>query len=700
MQGDSTDRQQPKEHTSRLYSALAVFNLASVLAGVLLCHNLVASYRRSVDVNREWADRAGAVAELSRTATEANAPGNDVFETRDVPTERARLTESTARYEQSHVRAIAQLRDLPASERTALVERLEQARGALRAMVGEAEAIFRAFEAGDPDTAGRHMASMDRHLAANSSALGELSKTESRLQQQAFAVQSAQAATLGRWAWGLIAVVAVLVGLAVAYGRLLSRKFADAHAQIERRNADMQRVLDHAVQGFATIDLHGQLSDERSARFASLLGATASQRSLEHVLRESAADVADWFRIGLEALRDGMLPVELCIDQLPKRLERDGKQISLEYRPIPSEAPRELLVVASDITAEVERKRVEQENHEIAEIFARAMHDRDGVIDFLAEAGNLVAALRVEGMRLEDEKRLLHTLKGNAALFSLTTLSRLCHELEDAQAERGGPLVAAERQRLGAAWDHMVARLRKLLGEERSNLIEVDERELAAIIEAILNGTAGRDVATRLAAFRLELASRRLERIAEQARAFARRVGKPNLHVRLEPNGVRLSRERWGKLWVSLVHVVRNAIDHGIERSDQRLQAGKAPEGSLSIRTFARDGFLSIAIGDDGRGIDWDRVRELAVERGMASATREDLVRALFTQGFSTRSEVSEISGRGVGLAAVLEALDEVGGSVQVESTLGAGTTFVFTLPYADTEVALRASLRPAGVAA
>src|SRR5262245_24189328 len=152
-------------------------------------------------------------------------------------------------------------------------------------MVGEAEAIFRAFEAGDPDTAGRHMASMDRHLAANSNALGELSKTESALQQQAFALQSSQAATLGRWAWSLIAVVAVLVGLAVAYGRLLSRKFADAHAQIERRNADMQRVLDHAVQGFATIDLHGQLSDERSARFASLLGATPSQRSLEQVLR-------------------------------------------------------------------------------------------------------------------------------------------------------------------------------------------------------------------------------------------------------------------------------------------------------------------------------------------------------------------------------------------------------------------------------
>jgi HPt (histidine-containing phosphotransfer) domain-containing protein len=705
MQGSSSGTGEPqsgagKEHIGRLYTLLAAFNLASVLAGVLLCHNLVASYQRSVEVNREWAGRADQVSALSRTATDANAPGNDVFESHDVPAERARLKRFTAEYEQLHGKARDGLGPLPAAQRTELTKRLEAAKRAFHAMLGEAEAIFSAFERNDPATAGRHMASMDRQLAATSSALGELSSAESQLQQAAFAKQSANAASLGNWATLLVAAVAVLVGLAVAYGRLLSRKFAAAQAAIEQRNADMQRLLDHAAQGFATIDLEGRLSPERSAMFGQLLGAKLAQPTIDEVLRVNSPEVADWMRVGLEALRDGMLPAELCLDQLPKRMQVDERHILLEYRPIPSDQPRALLMVATDITPEVERGRVEEENRETAEIFGRAMHDRDGVIEFLAEASVLVRKLRTSELTLDDEKRLLHTLKGNAALFALLSLARLCHELEDIQQESGQPLRTSDRDRLGEAWDRLVARLRRLLGDERSNFIEVDERELGNIIESVLSGQAGPQIAARLASFRLELASRRLARIGEQAQAFARRVGKPDLEIKLESNGVRLSRERWGALWSALAHVVRNAIDHGIESSDERVSRGKAASGSLTVRTVASDGRLQIAIADDGRGIDWERVRERAREAGLPHASHEDLVAALFAQGFSTREFVNEHSGRGVGLAAVAQELHRVGGSVEIDTKLGQGTVFRFSLPYEDTEVALRASLRPSGVAA
>jgi HPt (histidine-containing phosphotransfer) domain-containing protein len=690
---------QGKDHTSRLYSTLAVFNLASVLAGVLLCHSLVASYRSSVQVNREWAERSAEVSKLSSTATEANAPGNDVFETRAVAVERSRLLHFSASYERLHLAALRGLEDLRPEQQAELSGHLQAAHTSFGAMLKEAEAIFAAFEHDDAAEAGRHMASMDRQLAATSSALGKLSAAESGMQQHALATQSAQAATLGRWAWALVAVVAVLVGLAVAYGRFLGRRFGEANAAIERRNADMKRLLDHASQGFATMDLAGQLSPERSAMFGSLLGASAEQATIDEVLRPQSPSVADWMRVGLEALRDGLLPAELCIDQLPKRLLLEGRHISLDYRPIPSENPQGLLVVASDITPAVEREAMEEENRETSEIFARAMHDREGVIEFLAEAGTIVQTLRDGKPTLDEEKRLLHTLKGNAALFALFSLSRLCHELEDVQLEYDGPLLAVDRQRLSYAWDRILSRLRRLLGDERSNFIEIDERELGDIIESILVGNSGPRVAERLAAFRLELASRRLARLGEQARAFARRLGKPGLEIKLESNGVRLSRERWSTLWSTLVHVLRNAIDHGIEAPEERATAGKAGAGMLSVRTVAKDGQLHITISDDGRGIAWDLVAQRAAALGLPYATRQDLVAALFAQGVSTRDAVSETSGRGVGLAAVAEALQEVGGTVEIDSTLGSGTTFRFLLPYTDTEVALRASLRP-GIAA
>jgi two-component system chemotaxis sensor kinase CheA len=123
---------------------------------------------------------------------------------------------------------------------------------------------------------------------------------------------------------------------------------------------------------------------------------------------------------------------------------------------------------------------------------------------------------------------------------------------------------------------------------------------------------------------------------------------------------------------------VRNALDHGIEPADQRRAAGKPEAGRIALRAHVVDGLVTIEIADDGRGIDWDGVRVKARAADLPADTHEDLVRALFTDGVSTASTVSETSGRGVGLAAVLAAVIEAHGRVEVHSEATRGTRFVF----------------------
>jgi two-component system, chemotaxis family, sensor kinase CheA len=141
------------------------------------------------------------------------------------------------------------------------------------------------------------------------------------------------------------------------------------------------------------------------------------------------------------------------------------------------------------------------------------------------------------------------------------------------------------------------------------------------------------------------------------------------------------------KLKGPLVHLMRNALDHGIEPPSVRMQRGKHRAGALVIRVEQQGNMVFVEMADDGSGIDCARIREVAVQRGLFSSeelarmTPAQVMRIIFEPGFSTRSQVSGTSGRGVGMDVVLSEVQGVGGTVDVQSTLGQGTRFVLVLP-------------------
>jgi two-component system chemotaxis sensor kinase CheA len=134
-----------------------------------------------------------------------------------------------------------------------------------------------------------------------------------------------------------------------------------------------------------------------------------------------------------------------------------------------------------------------------------------------------------------------------------------------------------------------------------------------------------------------------------------------------------------------LTHLIRNAVDHGIEMPDQRIAAGKPPEGRIRLSAEQRGSQVFIELADDGAGIDRGRVRAKAVERGLIeidqNLTDEEIDDLIFLPGFSTKDAVTDISGRGVGMDAVRQTIVEMGGRVLVRSEPGRGSRFLLTLP-------------------
>jgi two-component system chemotaxis sensor kinase CheA len=136
-----------------------------------------------------------------------------------------------------------------------------------------------------------------------------------------------------------------------------------------------------------------------------------------------------------------------------------------------------------------------------------------------------------------------------------------------------------------------------------------------------------------------------------------------------------------------LVHLLRNCIDHGIETPDARTARGKHPEGRIVLRAYHQNGLVHIDIADDGAGIAIERVKSKAVERGLVTAERAasmsdaEIAGMIFLPGFSTADQVTNVSGRGVGMDVVKTNVEQVGGTVDVESKAGLGTTFTLKIP-------------------
>lgn len=193
-----------------------------------------------------------------------------------------------------------------------------------------------------------------------------------------------------------------------------------------------------------------------------------------------------------------------------------------------------------------------------------------------------------------------------------------------------------------------------------------------------------REIQESVMAIRAQPVKAVFQRMPRLVREVAEMTGK---QVRLVTEGENTEVDKTviDRLAEPITHMIRNAIDHGLEEPDARRRAGKDSEGVIRLAALHRSGRIVIEVSDDGRGINRERVRAIAVERGLipaeATLTNEEIDNLIFLPGFSTASTVSDISGRGVGMDVVKRSIQQLGGRISIASTPGKGSTFTMSLP-------------------
>lgn len=209
----------------------------------------------------------------------------------------------------------------------------------------------------------------------------------------------------------------------------------------------------------------------------------------------------------------------------------------------------------------------------------------------------------------------------------------------------------------------------------------VDFELFSRNLEHLADQLYGEVVAIRMRPF-----SDGLPGFPRMVRDLAKAMGK-KVNFKILGELTKVDRDILEKLEAPLTHLLRNAVDHGLETPEERLAAGKPAEGALVLEARHSSGTLNIRVAEDGRGIDIENIRQKVLEKGHVSKemavnlTEAELLDFLFLPGFSTAAKVTEVSGRGVGLDVVMSMVQEVGGSVRVDTKPGNGTSFHLQLP-------------------
>ncbi|RZF80901.1 chemotaxis protein CheA [Pseudoalteromonas sp. CO325X] len=218
------------------------------------------------------------------------------------------------------------------------------------------------------------------------------------------------------------------------------------------------------------------------------------------------------------------------------------------------------------------------------------------------------------------------------------------------------------------------------LGEQ-----EVTENTLAALQEGLAQLAHNtRDLQENVMRIRMLPISFVFSRFPRLVRDISQKLGK-QVELKILGEGTELDKTVMEKISDPMVHLVRNSLDHGLETPEQRKQSGKPEIGTVTLNAFHQGGNIVIEIMDDGRGLNTEKIREKAIANGLIDGNEElsddDVNELIFEPGFSTADEVSDISGRGVGMDVVRQNISSLSGSIEVVSTPGTGSTFTIRLP-------------------
>ncbi|NLB64374.1 MAG: HAMP domain-containing protein [Fibrobacter sp.] len=512
---------------------------------------------------------------------------------------------------------------------------------------------------------------------------------------------------------------------------------------VDAKMRQVRDILDNIDQGLFTVNLDGTINDEYSKATNKILGvedvAKIDVAKALHFSDSQKSEWSDWLE--LVKIRLGKLRWEK-IERLAPILEfsyfegLEEKTVEVGYRPVlnNNQELERVMVLVDDVTETRKIEKViaeEKRRHEneVKTILGLVNNPPEVIADYFVDTDSRLSLIEDNVKLLEEESvrareqfpdgkqldinqntvgeifRDLHTIKGNSATYGFEEISYVADQAETILEALRPPIETRTAssieelknniEDLKKSREEVENISKRLRGGEDEVVVQIAESKvdyLQSLVKKISSdpNMSKSSLLAPLFEACYQIKYVPLVKLAEKYSTVIERIALKSdklIDFKVNPEALELAPSFFNPINESLVHLIRNAADHGIEGGEAREALGKDVTGQILLSVSEHDSIYRIELSDDGNGIDAEALAKKAVEKQLVSQEQVDAMneeqksQLVFLNGLSSRDDVTETSGRGVGMAAVQANIESLAGSIQMQSRLGEGTSFVMEIP-------------------
>ena len=475
------------------------------------------------------------------------------------------------------------------------------------------------------------------------------------------------------------------------------RKAIQDHAdnlekEVDKKTKSIKGLVENLGQGFMVMDKLGIIQEGATQITKEFFNIDPVGKTLPTVLKLDS-EKKEIFNKWMLNIYRGLLNFRDLKSLGPQSYELNDRYIDLDYKPIYEEGSKKIIdkiiCVATDKTQEISLERQVEIDKQDAKFIKTCLQNPVEFIDLLDDTFELFK--RYPNIKSKDGGeifRQFHTLKARFGQFGIKELSYYINEIEIGISKKDFFNLDSKVYKFDSELQEFIKKNRLII--EAANKFSTDQGKAVEVSDILDNKEKFSNLEDLFKHLRenyiLSDIKMKFERYGSLVSELAENQSKA-IDVEFTGDEIKVDANKYADFINSAIHLFRNMVDHGIETEDERIEKAKPQRGHIKVDFKNNGTTFKMNMIDDGCGIDPKKIKEKTVEKGLKSSEElekvkdSELINMIFLPGFSTKEEVTELSGRGVGMDAVREEVKKLGGTISVSSKVDEGTEFIIVLP-------------------
>lgn len=468
---------------------------------------------------------------------------------------------------------------------------------------------------------------------------------------------------------------------------------------LDSKNLKLKNILNNVEQGFLTFNKELLIQEEYSLQCEKIFNRIISYKKLSSILYSKDESMIKFMdELFVKIFNSDIKQRKLYLTLLPEEVEINDRVLNLSYKVVKNIKNEDsIMVIINDITDKrlLEKKMDEERN--ILKMVVKVVINREEFKALVKEYEDFTNK-SFENIPKEEYGQILrqiHTFKGSFSQYEMVNIIAKLHQLEDKLYEDNHEFSIADIDNTELiSWMREDLDIIKIYAGDdflqdeeffyikKEKLIEIENK-----IREVLNLNESKIILPLIKSLRNKSLKDLLRNYPDYVMKLSEKLGKTVKPFKVTGDDVMIDASFYQNVLKSITHIFRNCVDHGIETEDERLEAGKEQVGSISCHLRDLQDNFQVIIADDGKGIDVKLLEQKVLAKGLYNEEELNMmnysekVNLIFEQGMTTKENTNYISGRGVGMSAVKQAVEKCGGKIELDNKEGYGMVFTLTLP-------------------